>query len=863
MHTPDVSWWRFAQRTWPWLLAVLACCGLDARAQTYLYSTYAGSPAQEGFADGPRLDARFRNPTGLAKDAAGNLYVADTGNHVIRRIATDGTVTTLAGSAGQAGSADGTGSAARFSYPWGLAVDASGNVYVGDSGNHTIRRVTPAGVVTTFAGTAGVAGSADGTGAAARFASPSGLTLDAAGNLFVSDYANSTIRRITPGGVVSTFAGTAGVFGYADGVGPAARFNYPDGLVFDTAGNLFVADSNNHILRRITPGGEVTTFTGTPQAAGATDGGPGVARFDSPIGLAFEASGNLLVTDRGNNLLRRVSPDGLVSTIAGQAGVAGSADGSGTVARFDFPTGIVVLGSSEVFLTDTFNDSVRRGLPSALSNTASSGSTAVWLMNGATLSSEATLSLPSDWQIVGAGRFNGDAHIDLIVQNNLTSMRAIWLMNGASIASTVNLGAQHLFWRIAAAGDFNTDGQTDLLWQNRQTGQRVAWLMNGTSLSSVRDLGLHDPNWQINGAANFSGDARPELLVTNTASGDRAIWTLDANLAVTGSVSLGNQHQGWQIVGATDFNGDAQPDIVWQDVFSGLRVIWLMNGTALSSAVMQGVQPRAWQIAAMLDANGDSNPDLVWQNRSIPPLDFDGDRYVDLLVQNRSTGERAVWLMTGTQLRSQEPLPSLASEWDFAGLADFNGDRSPDIILQNLATGQRSIRIMNELTPVSTVELGTQAVSWRIAGAADFNGDSQIDLVWQNVETGQRTIWFMDGPTFNSSMDLGNQPLSWNIVGAADFNGDGQAEIIWQNSATGQTTAWFMNGTALGSAVALGTFGADWRVVAAADVNEDGQTDLIGENVATGQRVVWLMNGFQVGSTIAFGTYPPAWEIAN
>lgn len=863
MHTPDVSWWRFAQRTWPLLLVALACGGLDARAQNYLYSTYAGSPVQEGYVDGPRLDARFRNPTGLARDAAGNLFVADTGNHVIRRISTSGQVTTLAGAAGQSGSANGTGNAARFSYPWGLAVDAAGNVYVGDSGNHVIRRITPAGVVTTFAGEVGVAGSNDGTGTAARFASPSGLAFDSAGNLYVGDYANSTVRRITPAGVVTTFAGSPGVFGYADGTGAAARFNYPDGLAFDAAGNLHVADSNNDIIRRVTPAGNVTTFAGTPQAPGSTDGALGVARFDSPIGLAFEASGNLLVTDRGNNLLRRVSPDGLTTTIAGQAGVAGSADGTGTAARFDFPTGIVVLDTGEVFLTDTFNDSVRRGLPSALSHTASSGSTAVWLMNGATLASEATLSLPAGWQIVGSGNFNGDAHTDLVVQNNLTSARAIWLMNGTTVSSTVALGSQHLFWRIAAVGDLNNDGQTDLLWQNRQTGQRVAWLMNGTATSTVRDLGLHDPNWQITGAANFTGDGRVELLATNTASGDRAIWILNADLAVASTVSLGNQHQGWQIVAARDFNGDSQPDLVWQDVFSGLRVIWLMNGTTRSTVVSQGVQPRAWQIAAALDANGDGHADLLWQNRSIPPLDFDGDRYVDLLVQNRSTGERGVWLMTGTQIRSQETLPSLGVEWDFAGLADFNGDRSPDILLQNLATGQRSIRIMNELTPVSTVDLGTQAVSWRIAGAADFNGDSQIDLVWQNVETGQRTIWFMDGPTFNSSVDLGYQPLSWNIVGAADFNSDGQAEIVWQNSVTGQATAWFMNGTVLGSAVDLGTFGASWRIVAAADMNEDGQTDLVGENISTGQRVVWLMNGFQVGSTITIGTFPPAWEIAN
>ena len=195
-------------------------------------------------------------------DAAGNVYVADASNDTIRKITPAGVVTTLAGSPGQTGSADGTGSAARFYSPRGVAVDAAGNVYVADTFNDTIRKITPAGVVTTLAGTAGQSGSADGTGSAARFDDPDGVAVDGAGNVYVADSATTRSARSRPAGVVTTLAGTAGQAGSADGTGSAARFNDPDGVAVDAAGNVYVADTSNDTIRKITPAGVVTTLAG-------------------------------------------------------------------------------------------------------------------------------------------------------------------------------------------------------------------------------------------------------------------------------------------------------------------------------------------------------------------------------------------------------------------------------------------------------------------------------------------------------------------------------------------------------------------------------------------------------------------------
>ncbi|MEK9885130.1 MAG: hypothetical protein VW442_10720 [Acidimicrobiaceae bacterium] len=223
-------------------------------SQIGMVSTFAGTTEAQGSTDGTGAFARFNFPEAVAVDENGNLYVADSNNHAIRKITPAGVVTTLAGTAGATGSTDGTGSDARFNGPLGIAVDENGNLYVTEYANHTIRKITPAGVVTTFAGTAGVSGSDDGTGSSARFRYPEGVAVGENGNVYVADSDNHTIRRITPAGVVTTFAGTAGSSGPAiEGIGPEARFNSPRGLAVDGLGNVYVADIRHHTIRKLTP----------------------------------------------------------------------------------------------------------------------------------------------------------------------------------------------------------------------------------------------------------------------------------------------------------------------------------------------------------------------------------------------------------------------------------------------------------------------------------------------------------------------------------------------------------------------------------------------------------------------------------
>ena len=213
-------------------------------------------------------------------------------------------MTTIAGTARARGQSDGIGAAARFDQPFGIAVDSRGTVYVSDSTLNTIRKISAAGVVTTLAGSAGMAGSADGTGTAARFTVPYGVAVDTAGTVFVVDHGNHSIRAITPLGVVTTLAGEAGSAGALDGVGSAARFRFPSGVAADASGNVFVADTDNHTIRQISSG-SVVAVVGGAGSPGSTDGLGTAARFYNPKGVAVNASGSLYIADRSNHTVRK------------------------------------------------------------------------------------------------------------------------------------------------------------------------------------------------------------------------------------------------------------------------------------------------------------------------------------------------------------------------------------------------------------------------------------------------------------------------------------------------------------------------------------------------------------------------------
>jgi len=375
-----------------------------------MVTTLAGLAGSKGSADGMGSTARFCFPTGVAMDRLGNIYVADSLNETIRKVTPEGMVTTLAGLAGQRGSVDGKGSEARFIGADAVAVDSSGNVYVSDGADDTIRKVTPAGVVTTLAGLATVSGTNDGAGSAARFGDmfggPAGLAVDAAGNVYVADKDNQTIRKVTPTGVVTTLAGVAGSKGTNDGVASVARFDDPTGVSVDGSGNVYVADFNNHTIRKVTSAGVVTTLAGLAGSLGSADGKGSAARFGEvpsfgPSGVAVGVDGTLFVADTGNNEIRKITPEGVVTTLAGLAGARGSTDATGCDARFGAPGGAAIDKAGNLYVADTGNQVIRKMTPDGVVTTLAGLAGERGSTDG--VGSEARFTDPSDVTVDGAG----------------------------------------------------------------------------------------------------------------------------------------------------------------------------------------------------------------------------------------------------------------------------------------------------------------------------------------------------------------------------------------------------------------------------------------------------------------------------
>jgi sugar lactone lactonase YvrE len=338
------------------ILAALTPAQLHAQA----VSTLAGS-GSSGSNNATGTSASFNKPQGVVLDANGNVYVSEYSGNQIRKITPDGVVTTFAGSSSP-GTSNGTGTAARFNRPNGIAIDASRNIYVADEWNHRIRKITPVGVVTTFAGSS--LGSNNGTGTAAQFNYPSGVAVDGSGNIFVCDRSNNLIRKITPSGVVTTFAGS-GSPGNTNGTGTAATFANPTGIAIDANDNLYITDYSNHSVRKITSSSVVTTLAGPVGTTGTwgTSNGTGTsARFNYPYHVVIDSDENLYVSDYNNHKIRKITSSGVVTTYAG-SGTAGSANGTGTAATFDNPKGLAIDASDNIYVADFDNHIIRKITP--------------------------------------------------------------------------------------------------------------------------------------------------------------------------------------------------------------------------------------------------------------------------------------------------------------------------------------------------------------------------------------------------------------------------------------------------------------------------------------------------------------------
>jgi len=330
------------------------CAYSVAAVSTVMFTSHAARSPK------PLGTAWFDAPWGVAVGPNNVLVVAERGGHRLRKISSRGKIITFAGNRDDL-NVDGRGMKASFAGLTGVTLASTGEAYVTQcEPGGRVRKVSKKGKVRTFAGD-GTSNSSDGKGLAAQFTCASAVTVDGHGNLYVTELGH-LVRRITPAGIVTTLAGS-GAEGFSDGVGSEAKFSFPFGIAVDPTGDLFISDMGNNRIRKIAQDGKVSTFAGTG-IAGSVDGDATIATFDAPSGIAVDPSGNVFVSDTKSNLIRRISPSGVVMTLAGQSNTKGASDGLGSAALFNSPSGIAIDADGNVYVADAGNNRIRKITPS-------------------------------------------------------------------------------------------------------------------------------------------------------------------------------------------------------------------------------------------------------------------------------------------------------------------------------------------------------------------------------------------------------------------------------------------------------------------------------------------------------------------
>ncbi|WP_435285818.1 RICIN domain-containing protein [Streptomyces bacillaris] len=456
-------------------------------------STVAGNgTAGDG---APAVSAQVGRPVGIAMDRTGTLYVADYAGHRVRRITTDGKISTVAGTgSGTHGGDGGPATSAHLKNPCGVAVDSTGNLYIADSENYRVRKVTPDGKISTIVGSSTSTTSGDGgLATSARLYRPTGVAVDSEGVLYIADYGGHRIRRITTDGKISTVAGTGSAnFGGDGGPATSAQLRNPYGVTVDDEGNLYIADRGNHRIRKVAAAdGKISTIAGTGSASFGGDGGPATsAQLNNPFATVLDSTGALYISDYGNHAVRKITPDGEISTVAGTGtgGMEGD-NGPATEAQLKNPAGVAVDCVDTLYIADHNNNRVRKAASEKMAGLPDSGAVVSWanvrsrlrmgvwresVKDGAEI--HQSLAAPRDhqrWRLVVAAQDDGEA---LYTIENLRSGKVLEVVgahacDGAVVAQRAYEGgdAHHQQWRLIPVGSVDGAPRTYEI-ANRNSG---------------------------------------------------------------------------------------------------------------------------------------------------------------------------------------------------------------------------------------------------------------------------------------------------------------------------------------------------------------------------------------------------------
>jgi hypothetical protein len=848
-------------------------------------TTVVGGSTGFGGDGGPASAAKIDKPQGLAIDASGNLYFSDTGNRRVRRINTAGTISTVAGNGARLTSGDnGLAVQAGFASVGGLAVDATGNLYVADGSSHRVRKVRTDGVIVTVAGT-GVAGYAGDNGAAtnAQLNQPAGIDVDAAGNLFIADKNNSAIRKVSTTGTMTTVfaraimfpinvavdasgavytgdinectllrwnagtvtkvAGTANTCGYAGdgGMATSAVIGAADGIDFDASGNVFFVDADAARVRRVAAG-FIATVAGT--GGNVADGSAAMgAPLSAGFSVAVESDGGVVFADALlNKRIRRITPAGALYTLAGNGQVssgAGCASMPCPANQFAFiqPWGVAIDGTGAALVSDRAQNKIY------------SVGTNGWITP---IAGQAPGTGIGDNGPAGNARIDPygiarDAAGDLyIADHNAHRIRrinagTITTVAGTGVAGWSGDGGPATSAQLNEPLAIAVDGAGNIYF-SEDAGMRVRKIAPGGMITTIAG----------NGAADPSGDGGPAF---NAAVGRVHGIAVDAT-----GIYLSSEGTLRRIAP----NGTIETLAGWTHYATGLAIrngqlyIATEDGRVYRAALSTTSPPRVAH-----DYDGDGHSDIAWRNpqsganviwkaansattqtvmgvsnpawKIVGQGDFDADGKSDLVWRNDQNGVNAIW--RSADYTSQIAVVGVTNlAWSIEGVGDFDGDGASDLFWRNPASGQNVVwHSANAADQTVLTPVGGNA--WQVVGVGDFDGDNKSDLLWRNVSTGMNSIWRSGNAATPQAM-TGVTNLAWKIQGVGDFDGDGKSDVFFRNTDTGANVIW-NSANAATQRVLVGVTSPLWRVVATGDYDGDGKADLLWRNTGNGSDVIW------------------------